>query len=207
MSQPESLLPDLQAERAKYGATMTDDECVELCNAVAWKNRAEGWGLNQKTSGTHGERYDGQGCAHDILHHQPTNGLYDVLIAAGAASTPTWGYLGTNQNSSRPWVAPIIPENGEGNGNGGNGNGNGGNVELPAYESPQVGGDNGGWKIGNYLFYDYERAGQAPNPGMGVWFYRTSYDCIAGLNFEESLAKHRAEWCQALGIPVDNKEF
>lgn len=105
-----SILDDLRAERAKYGATMTDDECVELINAVAWANRADGWGLNSKTGGTRGRRYDGAEVAHDVLHNQRTNILYDVLVAAGGHSTPTWNELGPNGNSSRPWVAPIAPQ-------------------------------------------------------------------------------------------------
>ena len=189
----------LVIERAKYGATMSDNECAELMNTVAWIHRVEGWGLNSKTSGTHGTRYDGQGIAHDVLHHQPTNDMFDVLIGAGAQSTPTWNYLGKNQNSSRPWIAPIVPKTG------------GGEVpkpqppKYPSYES--LGGDATGNKIGNYLFYDYERAGQLPNPGMGIWFYRTSYDSTTGMKVEDAIAKHRAGWCSILGIPVDNKEF
>jgi hypothetical protein len=105
-----SVLDDLRAERAKYGATMTDDQCAELINAVAWKNRADGWGVNSKRSGKHGRRYDGELIAHDILHHKPTDHIYDVLIAAGERSEPTFGDLGPNPNAGRPWVAPIAPQ-------------------------------------------------------------------------------------------------
>lgn len=189
----------LVEERKKYGATMNDNECVELCNTVAWIHRNAGWGLNEKTGGTLGVRYDGQKCAHDILHHRPTNRIYDVLASAGAASTPVWQDKGDNctpPNQCRPFVSPIVPQSGGGTNP---------CPELPSYV--EVGGDEAGWKLGNYLFYDYGRAGQAPNAGMGVWFYRTAYDCIAGLDFDASLKKHRAEWCEALGIPVDDKEF
>lgn len=104
-----SLIDDLIAERAKYGATMSDDECAELVNAVAWQNRADGWGLSGKTFGTHGTLYDGTQIAHDILHHRPSNRLFDVLRAAGAESAPVWNDLGVNTQGNRPWTAPIAP--------------------------------------------------------------------------------------------------
>jgi hypothetical protein len=104
-----NLIDDLRAERAKYGATMTDDQCAELVNAVAWLRRAEGWGVSGKSFGTHGTRHDGTPIAHDILHHQPSNRLYDVLVGAGAQSSPTWNDLGPNTQGNRPWTAPIAP--------------------------------------------------------------------------------------------------
>lgn len=106
------ILTSLQRERAKYGATMTDDQCVELINAVAWAHRADGWGVNAKDFGTHGVRYDGARLAHDILHHKPTDRIYDVLASAGAASVPVWQDKGPNTqppNQGRSWVAPIAP--------------------------------------------------------------------------------------------------
>jgi hypothetical protein len=64
----------------------------------------------------------------------------------------------------------------------------------------ELGGDATGQQIGDVLFADYAEAGQAPNPGMGVWFWRTSYDCSQGLAVEQSIAKHRSEWRAALGL-------
>jgi hypothetical protein len=103
------VLADLHAERAQYGATLTDDQCVELINAVAWKHRHDGWGLSGKTSGTLGTRYDGTTVAHDILHHQPSNHVFDCLQGAGAQSHPVMNDLGVNTQAHRPWVAPIAP--------------------------------------------------------------------------------------------------
>lgn len=105
----ENLLSSVQAARARYGATLTDDECAALCNAVAWQHRATGWGLSRKTSGTRGRLPNGTEVAHDILHYQPTNTLVDVLTAAGAASTPTWNPVGPPQSADRTWVAPVDP--------------------------------------------------------------------------------------------------
>jgi hypothetical protein len=115
-----AIIDDLHTERAKYGPTMTDDQCVELCNAVAWKHRTDGWGLSGKTGGTRGRRYDGAEVAHDILHHFPSNTLYDVLVGAGAQSTPVFNNVGA-PGPGRPWVAPIAPQTDSGGSAGGGG--------------------------------------------------------------------------------------
>ncbi|HMN09323.1 MAG TPA: hypothetical protein PKC83_11105 [Gemmatimonadaceae bacterium] len=108
-----SMLDTLNALRAAYGPTLTDDQCVELLNAAAWQHRAEGYGLSKKTSGTRGRRHDGQECCHDVLMLR--DGTYwDCLSGAGAASTPVWGQpSGTITDPARGWVAPIAPTQGE----------------------------------------------------------------------------------------------
>ena len=73
-------------------------------------------------------------------------------------------------------------------------------ADLPPYP-----GDQYGTIIGEVLFADYGEAGQSPNPGMGVWFLRTTYDYLAGLPLEVSIAKHRIEWRLALGLPAFNE--
>jgi hypothetical protein len=73
----------------------------------------------------------------------------------------------------------------------------------PTPKLPPYPGDDKGNEVGAILFRDYGRAGQDPNPGMGTWFNRTIYDYLAGMPLEESIKKHRAEWCAILGIPVD----
>ena len=57
-------------------------------------------------------------------------------------------------------------------------------MALPPYP-----GDQYGTIIGDVLFADYAEAGQAPNPGMGVWFLRTVYDYLAGMPLDLSIAK------------------
>ena len=101
----ENLLSDVTAERAKYGATMTNDECVALLNAVAWKNRDGGWGLGRKTSGNRGRRSDGVECTVDGLVHRATMTFVDALRDAGGRSEPAWQVA--DNPSNRPWVAPI----------------------------------------------------------------------------------------------------
>lgn len=80
-----------------------------------------------------------------------------------------------------------VPDVGGGNGGGGGGGG------YP--------GDEYGWQIGEALFADYAEAGQAPNPGMGVWFWRTAWDAATTLTVDQSIEKHRKEWREALGLP------
>lgn len=127
----------------------------------------------------------------------PTNVIDCVAGAGGPNPSPTWQVT----NSTGAFVNPNSVNTYYNYGN------NPGPIEppkptFPSYES--IGGDPAGNKIGLYLFHDYIRAGQYPNPGMGVWFYRTCYDSMAGMGVDASITKHRAEWCAILGVPVDN---
>ena len=75
--------------------------------------------------------------------------------------------------------------------------------ELLSYEGPWptgIGGDASGTKIGDALFEDYAEAQQAPNPGMGVWFYRCAHSANR-MPVDVAIQKHRREWRQALGLP------
>jgi hypothetical protein len=74
---------------------------------------------------------------------------------------------------------------------------------YPSYES--LGGDEGGKKITRMLEADYKRAGmRGLDADCGAWQQRVSYDFLTGIcsTVEESIAKHRAEWCQTLGIDL-----
>ena len=105
----ENLIETVRQVRAQFGGTLTHEECALLSNAVAWRHRGTGWGLSRKTGGTRGRLPNGTEIAHDILHHQPSNELVDILIAAGEASTPTWNPVGPPQSADRTWVAPVDP--------------------------------------------------------------------------------------------------
>ena len=96
--------------RGRYGATMTDDECVELLNAAAWAEREAGYGLSRKEFGTRGRRYDGVECCHDVLM-RPDGQYWDCIQAAGAESRVGWASMpsGTITDPRRGWVAPIVP--------------------------------------------------------------------------------------------------
>lgn len=105
----QEILEGIREERRKYGATLSHDECALLCNAIAWRHRAEGWGLSAKSGGTYGTLPNGKRIAHDILHHAPSNELVDILTAAGAESVPAWQPVGPPQSADRTWVAPVDP--------------------------------------------------------------------------------------------------
>ena len=105
----ENLIETVRQVRAKYGPQMSHDECALLCNEVAWRHRASGWGLSRKTGGTRGRLPNGTEIAHDILHHAPSNELVDMLTAAGAESAPAWQPVGPPQSPDRTWVAPVDP--------------------------------------------------------------------------------------------------
>lgn len=106
--EPASLLLDVQVERAKYGALMTPGETGQLLITVAWNNRAVGWGLSGKDFGTFCPSPAGP-IACDILHHQPTNILYDVFTDSGNTNGPIWNNAGPPPGTNRPWVAPVQP--------------------------------------------------------------------------------------------------
>ena len=73
--------------------------------------------------------------------------------------------------------------------------------QTPIY--PPYPGDEVFDAIGVTLFADYAQAGQAPNPQMGRWFGRTTYDWLAKVvpTLDDSIKKHRAEWRAILGLP------
>jgi len=108
---PESLFPQLQAERAKYGAGMTNNECVALLNAVAYRN--PGWGLLLKPSGNNGTT-DGLGrfVSIDHLVYQPLMRGIDVLSDAGNGGPSSVGWGDVESGEEFPvdrFVAPVKP--------------------------------------------------------------------------------------------------
>lgn len=107
-----SMMETLTALRARYGATMSDDQCATLMNDAAWAHRAEGYGLSNKDGGTHGHRAgDNEDVCHDVLMLK--DGTYwDALGSAGAASTPNFredAPSGLITDPTRYWIAPIAP--------------------------------------------------------------------------------------------------
>lgn len=102
--QPTSLLSDLGDERLKYGNPMTDQEKGQIVNAVAWKNRTNGWGLSRKNFGTFCTT-SGVQHACDILVHQPTNTWVDAATDTGVM----WSVITPNPDPNRAWIAPAQP--------------------------------------------------------------------------------------------------
>jgi hypothetical protein len=103
---PDSLFADVEAEWNKLGGNLSFEQKGELLNRVAWKHRAKGWGLSRKTGGHNCPSPVGQ-IACDILHHKPTDTLWDALADNG----PIWGKAHPHNNPDRPWVAPVAPGN------------------------------------------------------------------------------------------------
>ncbi len=199
----DNLTPDVTNERQKYGATMNGAECVELCNAVAYKNAASGWGVSRKDGGNHAARYDGMNCALDVLHHKPSNIHVDCLYASGEVSTPVWIVIGPQNDPSRPWVAPIPPKN---------------SlppeppkppVDPPKPPQPAYPGDNYWRIIGETLLADTKRARGADamlDSGSGIWFGRVIWQhAVEGLTMEQAIKNQREGkdgWLRALGLTV-----
>lgn len=159
------------------------------------------WGLNGKRGNPNDLSYDalnfkGEGPGSDS--HNPANNPVTVIDVIGGAGGPnptaTWQNFTGPVESSGAFVAPrckgdvpdATPEPPK---------------PPPAPVKPPYPGDEVFDKIADVLFADYATAGQAPNPGMGRWFGRTVYDWLAGntKTLDESITKHRAEWCAILG--------
>ena len=88
-----SLLDDVRAERAKYGALMTPAQVAQMLNAVVWNHRSEGWGLLRKGSGNScplGQTF----VSCDILIHAPSIQHFDVLRDAENTALPQWSNVG-----------------------------------------------------------------------------------------------------------------
>lgn len=70
---------------------------------------------------------------------------------------------------------------------------------LPPYPFPEDAVDGAGVA----LFADFAQAGQAPNPQMFRFAFRSAYSWLSKEvpSLEASVAKHRREWRQILGLP------
>jgi hypothetical protein len=114
---PPSLQADVQAEMDRWPTMLTMDQCGEIINNVAWKNKDLGWGVNRKTGGSHAMRHDGALIAIDILHHKPSDHIVDCMLSAPNNDYPnmdpsaSWDDQGVNPNlaAGRIWIAPIAP--------------------------------------------------------------------------------------------------
>jgi hypothetical protein len=108
-----TIMDAIRIERAKYGASPNEHQCVAICNdaAYACRMQPERWGISGKEDGNNGRRSDGRLCARDIIQNGVTLEIFDVLGAAadGGPATPTWQPKGVLNDPSRPYVAPIPP--------------------------------------------------------------------------------------------------
>lgn len=163
------------------------------------------WGLNGKRGNPKDLSYDalnwkGDGPGQDSFDPQnnPVT-VVDFIQGAGASgASVSWTVFTDPVASSGAWVRPTCKG------------------DVPADEvappivcpvcppppvKPSYPGDVHGRTLGDVLWADYLEAGQSPNTGMGVWFWRTAWDAaIEGLTTEASIKKHRNEWRILLGL-------
>ena len=202
-------LPLVRAVAAQYPALLqinTADSCYQFTTHVLAKLKAEGyagWGYVGKTAPEGQFRpsvgfprqagpYTITGVSHDAIASPSQRvdllgGGNDGPDPIGSPATPQW--LEIPPENWRP-NNPIIPFEGTAP-----------PVTPPAPVVPPYPGDPVFDQIGVVLFADYAQAGQPPNPGMGRWFGRTTFDYLAGMPMADSIKKHRAEWREALGLP------
>lgn len=110
MQLPESVYQTLVAVCASYPwpVVQQDAHLGEILNEVAYRHRAEGWGLSQKRFGRHVQSPAGP-VAEDILQ-LPNGHHFDVLGGAGVGLPLQPGRatsIGVIDLTSRPWVAPV----------------------------------------------------------------------------------------------------
>lgn len=104
-----NLKSDVEAARKTISGQPTPEQLADLLNQIAWKNRTDGWGLSRKDGGNRCVSPLVGSIACDILHHRPTNILYDVFGSSENGATPQFDPVGPPQSADRVWVAPVDP--------------------------------------------------------------------------------------------------
>lgn len=110
----ENLQPVVEAVLAGYPSRpLSTQQLGEALNEVA--RRSPGWGLHRKSTGHRCQQPAGVEVSCDLLVHQATGGVFDVLIDADGLAVPTWGYVGPI-NTMTNFVAPMggVPDPGTG---------------------------------------------------------------------------------------------
>ncbi len=109
-----NLKGDVATARAKYPTPMSAAQQAAVVNEVAWKHRAEGWGLLSKPSGNHcPQPATGTPVSCDFLVFKVGSNLvgFDVLVGAEDAGIPTWDGPQSGLDPGR-FVAPVEPVDG-----------------------------------------------------------------------------------------------
>jgi hypothetical protein len=120
--------------------------------------------------------------------------VIDVIAGAGGTNPqPAWSHPLTP--AAAAWVKPGAVSGGGGGGT---------PIEPPKpAKKPYPGDAYFTDHVGVPLEADHARAGQTLNAGSATWFARTIWDHVnEGLTMDQSVEKHRAEWCAVLGVPV-----
>lgn len=188
---------------AAWSCAHTDRPCAwDYIKLVACRLNPTGfgpWGLNGRRGDPSPARmswdalnYCGQGPASDPTHAcgSPLT-IVDVIVSAGAPNASvTWQPFTTDPTpgawirptgcAAAPTPTPTPPV-----------------VVVPSYPGDPVGN-----LIGLALFADYAEKGEAPNSGMLIWGWRCAWDmAVNRLPPDVAIAKHRAVWRAALGLP------
>lgn len=137
----------------------------------------------------------------DVVVSMPSQNFWDCIPNAGAAG---WRFEAAFHGPlhGQTIYPPAKPDP-----RGVEGGGGDPPVDPKPTSVPPYPGDEWGFKLGGWIFADYAEAGQAPNPGMGVWFMRATYDFLAskfpggkGWTLEEAAKAHRNEMRRILGL-------
>lgn len=150
--------------------------------------------------GRNGKRGDPKNLSRDVINWRgegpnpdPVNGGFGTIIdfiADHEASNASITQITPDPNGPGAWVKPLTLAQIDAGG------------VQPPVTKPYPGDLYFIEKVGMPLEADYTLAGQRLNAGSSTWFARTIFDAIAGtMTMEQSIAKHRAEWRAALGLP------
>jgi hypothetical protein len=130
-----------------------------------------------------------------FLYAEPfseTNSLYQAVdIIASAESDEAnfnWGVDTPRYTSADIWIGEVDVDD---------------NVPWQPYD------ENSFQALKDMLAYDYGRRPQAADFDVTVWAARVFHSAYMGpdktpLGLNAAILKHRPEWCEALGVPVDS---
>jgi len=178
-------------------ASGTWDGAYQFTNNCCYDERDE-YALIRKTGGQKCGPAPGRDC--DKVVRRSDGIMFDMVRGGGAAGQAAQfsqqegvckreDYAEPEAYSTQPGPTPQPPSN---------------TVPFHGYDGDEK------WKqVGVVLASDYARKPQALDADSVVWTARTIHDCYMGpdaskppLSLDESIKKHRAEWCAALGVPV-----
>jgi hypothetical protein len=221
-----NLMHEVDAARRKYpqawanahtGGPGTEDFIRLLARDLRLAHGPR-WGLNGKRGNPNDISddviaYQGEGTAVDVTNGNTAMEIIDVIGKAGNPVNhpdpnerpfPVWnvgpGGIGDRGAFVGTFSVPDSP-------------GTPGVPGTPATPScpdpsahqpkpkPSYPGDRPFDAVGQQLEADYREAGQTLNAQSATWFSRTIWDhVVEGLSLDASIAKHRTEWRQALGL-------
>jgi hypothetical protein len=98
-------LDTVQAERAKYGTPLGNENAWKVSNATAYTWRSEGWGILAKPAGN-----NWMGYSVDVIINPTTKELVDCLADSEGAGTPTWNHLPWDDSYAVRYRAALPPD-------------------------------------------------------------------------------------------------